>query len=65
MYLSQYREPLYDTWERRFRRVQFSTKSSILQRNHLISSEIVLRGIKRYWRAQQLIATATTTKTRK
>ena len=32
----------------------FSTKSSILQRNHLISSEIVLRGIKRYWRAQQL-----------
>ena len=32
----------------------FSTKSSILQRNHLISSEIVLRGIKGYWRAQQL-----------
>ena len=32
----------------------FSTKSSILQRNHLISSEIVFRGIKRYWRAQQL-----------
>ena len=32
----------------------FSTRSSILQKNHLISCEIVLRGIKRYWRAQQL-----------
>ena len=53
MYLSQHREPLYDTWERRFRRVRFSTKSSIFTKKSFpYISEIVLRGIKRYWRTQ-------------